>query len=353
MYSRIVYKIVCFSKHPSRYHQGLTFEDVPTFKPTLSPGTSAPIRWSNHLNGSCPVPALDDYMEENDDIAFIILRYCNCSEKFQPVSSVHAHRSWYETILLKSPTLRSTFYTIAGCYVSRPSQSPKNEAYSEWMPQQLDNSKLLEKSEIYAPHLFFYHHRQRLHSYAAQNGDIAPQIISLLEYISQTYGEDYDEADKLFRQCLVTRRHLIKMFMPNEIVVSTDPRTGELASYVVRQWPTIYSPDTLSLECWFWTMDGAGLARKQVFLAVPLPAEGNEIQIRSLPVIPLRFLDPELKLRLKLRGQKLWSLRFQSYVTYKGWNVSKDQFYVSQELIPWPASTELIDRSIARFEIHG
>ena len=320
--------------------------------PTLPPGTSAPVRSHNHLKGSCPIPDLDDYMEENDDVAFIILRYCYCSEKFQAVSSVLDHRSWYETIHLKSPTLRSALFTIAGCYVSIPSQDSRNGAHSKPTPEHLDNSKSVKGSEIYAPHLFFYHHRQRLQSHAAQNADIAPQIISLLEYISQTYGEDYDKADKLFSQCLVTRRHLSKMFMPNEIVVSTDRHTGELASYVIRLWPTTSSHDTMELDCWFWTMDGAGLARKRTFLTVSLVAEGKEIGIRSLSVVPLRFLDPELRLRLNLRGQKLWSLRSQSYVTYKGWNVSKDQFYVSQTLIPSPVSKKLIDRSIARFEVH-
>ena len=78
-------------------------------------------------------------------------------------------------------------------------------------------------------------------------------------------------------------------------------------------------------------MDGIGLARKQHSLSIPRLADGEEIEISTLPVIPLHFVDLELRLRLERRGQKHWNLRSQTYVTYQGWNVSKDQFYVSRE----------------------
>ncbi|MCJ1394413.1 hypothetical protein MMC18_007291 [Xylographa bjoerkii] len=217
------------------------------------------------------------------------------------------------------------------CYTSKP---PIASKYGGNTPVMNDNSDT-EEREIHAPHLFFFHHRQRLRQYAADNGNISPQVTALLDYILRLYGGDYDEADMLFARDLVTRHSLSLLFMPNEIVASTDQNTGEPAAYVVRKWPTFNADGTLVLDCWFWIMDGVGLARKQCSMSVPRLAEGTEFSIGTLPVIPFRFLDQESRLRLKHRGQKHWALSLQTYVTYQGWNVSKDQFY--------PDSTFMID----------
>ena len=189
---------------------------------------------------------------------------------------------------------------------------------------------LVEGQILQDPYLYIYHHRLLLQEYVDENPEASVHVNSLLAYMSQKYGDSYHAADTLFRERVVTREHELTLYVPNDIVVTFDRDIGELVAYAVQKWAAVEDVGNFKLDCWHWQMDGVGLARKQQNFVLPRIPEDTQCKIEALTVVPLRFINSDVIMKLVLRGQKHWGLRNQSYISYKGWNKSKDQFYVNE-----------------------
>lgn len=289
-----------------------------------------------HIEEHRPILDLEKYMEENSDIAFIILRRCQChgTAKIQ-----------YDELYITSSTLRSAIHAIAQCYISRLPKKRHlivNDFDTPKSPFPLDAEQILQD-----PYLFLYHHRIPLQGYMAANPEASAHVNALLAYASRTYGQSYREADSLFQRGVITREHELTIYVPNDIVVNFDKDLAQPVAYVVRKWAALAEDGNLNLDCWYWQMDGVGVARRQQKWVLPRVPHNTEMEIGSLGLVPLRFINSDIHLRLTLRGQKHWSLRKQSYVSYKGWNMSKDQFYVSHSKLCIGAY--LTTMNVARF----
>lgn len=228
---------------------------------------------------------------------------------------------------MKSPALRTALSAVAGCYFNIEDNDSKYEYTIPTSETEQSTSAFADKV-LYAPHLFLYHHRSHLKRYAVEHASAVPHVDALLGYANYTYGYDYEEAEKLFSRGLVTRRHLAKLYMPNDLVFSRVH--GQPAVQAILRWAKSTSNGSFEIKCWSWQADGGGFARKSLSLKLSPGTNEEEVEIKALPVVPLAYVAPELRVRLERRGRKHWSLRSQIYVSYRGWNVSSDQFYVSQ-----------------------
>lgn len=274
------------------------------------------------MEGTRPIYDLDSLLNNEDDVAFIIVRETYCSKGALSLSHTPLSEVWYENIWLKSMPLRSALTSTACCYINNPSRS-------QYETTTTNKTSLVATREIDSPYLFLYHHRDRLGEYTANHPDALSHIRALLNYANDVYGADYREADELLSKGLVTNRHLIKLFVPNELVFTyTD---GEPTAYVVRQWPTKNKDGSLRLECWSWKSNGSKFVRHTTFLRVATTIfDEEQIEIQRLHVSPLIYQSPETRSNLELRGEKHWSLGSQKYVSYTGWNTSHDQYYASR-----------------------
>ena len=281
-----------------------------------------------HMEGTRPIYDLDSCLSAEDDVAFIIVRETYCSEGALSLSQAPLSGVWHENILLKSPHLRSPLTSTACCYISNAWEAQWDRNSQRGGTGVTKDDLLVNTREVDSPHLFLYHHRARLRKYAASHPDALSHVSALLEYASRVYGGDYQEADELFSKGLVTRRHLVKLFAPNELVFTyTD---GQPTAYVLRKWPEIMRDGHLQLNCWSWKPNGSTFLRNKRNLSVFAPQfDDEELEIRRLSVLPLACETPEVRTHLELRGRKHWSLRLQSYVSYNGWNISHDQYYAS------------------------
>ena len=224
-----------------------------------------------------------------------------------------------------SSTLRSALYAVSRCYISKLPKDKHSRATARAIPFPLAEEQILQDA-----YLYMYHHRIPLQRYVADNPEASVHVNSLLAYTSRMYGNTYREADMLFQGRLVTREQELILYRPNDIVVTFDTNLGEPVAYAVRKWAALEDAGNFRLECWHWQMDGVGLVRKQRQWVVPRIPEDTICEIGRLKMVPLQYINPDLSMKLALRGQKHWSLRNQSYISYKGWNKSKDQFYVNQ-----------------------
>ncbi len=228
-----------------------------------------------------------------------------------------------ESIALSSETLQMAVTEVSRCAPNdsayENAKNPSELGYHSYSLSKNDN-----EIETY-PHRFFYHHRSQLANYAESAGGLVrDHINALLSYIQASQGQVHDEADGLIAQGKIQRSHLEMLFCPNDIVLAKT--AGSLAAYVLRAWPQ--GGSTISLDCWAWGFDGNWLHRKSETLTVLRPPH-EQISIRDLEVFPLRFATPEELEQLRTRGQKFWNLRYQSFVTYNGWDAKAEQFYVS------------------------
>ena len=307
---RILYKVECNSSYKHSYHRARLFEDEPSHS---CEDTS--VR-EIHIRGRDPIYDLGKYMEENSDLAFIVLRRCPCPGRAAILG---------EEIYVTSSTLRSALYAVARCYISKSPKDTYSGAMAPAIPPPLAEEQILQD-----PYLYIYHHRLPLQRYVDDNPEASVHVNPLLAYTSRMYGDSYREADKLFSERLMTREHELTLYVPNDIVVTFDRDGGEPVAYAVRKWAAPADGGNFKLDCWHWQMDGVGLARKQRQWVIPRIPEDTLCEIERLTVVPLQFINPDVSKKLALRGQKHWSLRHQSYISYKGWNKSKDQFYVNQ-----------------------
>ncbi|KAK0517014.1 hypothetical protein JMJ35_000169 [Cladonia borealis] len=283
---RVLYKVDCNSSHRHRYHRANLFEDAPSASFSSHGGEKTQKKRQTtepageiHVGGQAPIYDLEEYMEENSDLAFIVLRRCQCPGRTQIRG---------EEIYVTSSTLRSALYAVARCYISRLPKDKYSSAITPAIPPPLVEEQILQN-----PYLYIYHHRLLLQEYIDKNPEASIHVNSLLAYMSQKYGDSYRAADTLFREQVVTREHELTLYVPNDIVVTFDRDIGEFC-------------------------------RKFVLPRIP---EDTQCKIEALTVVPLRFINSDVFMKLVLRGQKHWSLRNQSYISYKGWNKSKDQFY--------------------------
>ena len=258
---RIIYRINCSDTNALRHHTALAFEDAPVpgllRDTSLSRHNEDDIRLAleyGHLEGTRPIHDLDSCLTAEDDVAFIIVRESYCSEGALHLSQVPLSRVWHENLWLKSSPLRSALTAIACCYISNVEEKV---LYWDGVTK---NGSLVATRQICSPHLFLYHHRARLREYVANHPDAQSHIGALLEYASEVYGNDYREADELLSKALVTRRHLVKLFAPNELIFTYTE--GQPTAYVVLTWPSITNDGHLELDCWSWKSDGAMFIRK-------------------------------------------------------------------------------------------
>ena len=316
-----IYKISCSDSH-SGSHPVSVFRDVPI---TEKHKSSRP-----HFNGKIPIYDLNSFMENgNDGIAFVIIRLLECSGHSVLMAQDSSLVQWTESIYIKSDILKSALQRVATCYYQTPigeSTGPAGPTPgSVWNFDPAPQS-LFEQNRITPSDLFLYHHRHLLRSLGLEHSEFQQHVECLVGYTEAQHGAGFTYAENLFAHGLVDQVHIRFLFKPNDILLAGT--YGQPAAFILQEWPKVGNDNWITLLCWSFQTDGSGFARKQTTLSIgPL---GPKMQdIRSLVAYPLRFATPEVRGSILARGHKHWQLRTPTQITYKGWNVRKDQYYVS------------------------
>ncbi|KAL8953356.1 MAG: hypothetical protein Q9222_000783 [Ikaeria aurantiellina] len=157
--------------------------------------------------------------------------------------------------------------------------------------------------------------------------EAAKHIEVLLAYSDHKYGQDFAAATELFRTGLVSQKHLEKLFLPNTpiLVKRAGPEDADRV-YIMYTWPEFAANGGMVLNGWCWQHNGRVFVRRtDTWILNPISTA--TVAIQSLQIYPLSFAPEHLKKNLGARGQKYWSYRELSHVSYTGWNVSHDEFY--------------------------
>lgn len=262
--------------------------------------------------------------DKEDEIPFIILRTIECSEASVLMARNNCSHAWAEDVYMKSQKLKTSLQQIATCYF-QPTKDTMDERFG-FNTKNLVYLETLSQNLIAPADSFLYHHRQALANYATENIHSQRHTRALIDYIKLRFESKFAETDNLFAKGLVTQESIKYLFKPNELVISGT--YGQPAAFVLQEWPKLNSDGWVTLKCWSFHTDGKGFARRASTLSVA-PIGPSSRHIEDLIAYPLRFAKPVLLESIRSRGQRHWQYRTAAQVTYKGWNVRKDQYFVS------------------------
>ena len=317
----LLYKVSC-SNHDSKKHPIPAFRDMPVPDKELDARPSSQnSRVSGHLNGRIPVLDIKALMEnDTDGAAFIIIRTVECSQASVLMAQAGGLLRWTEDLFMKSQVSKDALRQIATCYFQ-----PVENKQPGFVKTSSSTKAPLLQNQIAPADLFLFHHRKALENYIADHADSKQHIDTVLGYTKYRFGSEFAGADSLFANSLVTRAYILHLFKPNELVICGT--YGRPAAFVLQQWPEMDPDGWVTLRCWSFQTDGHGFARKSSTISIP-PVGSKPVNIQDLVAYPLRFAAPELQEKIRSRGEKHWQLRTATQITYKGWNVQEDQYFV-------------------------
>jgi len=275
------------------------------------------------LKGLQPLSSPEWLLEDHPAISFIIRNVYNC-EDYQEKILDQFERLWMP--------LGMSEHTIAQV---RPyfSVLMRDAAPAEREQQVLVPSKGLTKAiatlkascptslhnwdkehNLTYPYLQLWHCKDILQDAASNLPDPGQRLHlqALLNYLKEAVAAEWKEAEELFSQGLVNKKHWAKLYRPNDLIVTMD--NDEPLAFVVKDCPNV-NDEFLDLECWSWGFDGSFYL--QPFpVVVKWPSGPDTIKISELSFFPLRFDETGLEERLRHRGNIFWSCRTRRYVCY-------------------------------------
>ncbi|KAL4938527.1 hypothetical protein BDV06DRAFT_215021 [Aspergillus oleicola] len=137
------------------------------------------------------------------------------------------------------------------------------------------------------------------------------RMANLLQYVAMIFESDYRHADALFASGNVSKAHLAKLFLPNQMVVAR--HDGYIRAYLVFEWPC-WNGDSLFLPSTCWEFDGQ-FWKHSVNLILPWKIGQRQILVTDLCIHPLQAAQ-DIEARLLKRGAMFWKCRDRRMVSY-------------------------------------
>ncbi|KAI1500278.1 P-loop containing nucleoside triphosphate hydrolase protein [Biscogniauxia marginata] len=277
------------------------------------------------LRGMSPFPHQDEYLEDHPEIEFTVIKYYACERYHAEVE--------HDFERLRMPNLEHHEAVMVRPYFSvlrndgPPAETTGEdlEILSKELIRALDGLKGQNterpKNEAFgrsfsAPYISFYHLRELvpIRSADTPNSLTLEVTRALFEYLDKYFGADYEEADNLFAQGLVSMKQFPKLFRTGEVVVTRED--GQIVAFLTERCSYSDSSGKVGLQCHRLLFDGL-FKRKEIDLSVDWPTYSDSVvQIDALSVYPLRFSAPGTKARLMSRGKVFWSCRNRRFVSY-------------------------------------
>lgn len=274
-----------------------------------------------NLRSTLPVSNLPLYLQQHQDIAFIVFRDFSRREVN---AKIRENRSNFD-IDSDMPSVKHTSEAI--CSVS----NDLSKAIMGILGSRAEFTSLLEDfkrtSQVPAPYLFIYHSRSFIDDLTVNMSDQTKrQLAILLKYVNTEFNTEYEAADSLLSRGCISVPYMKYLFKPNDILV--EGKDDRIRAYVSSSWPEVphrrESSDTndkgqswiWDIETLSWEFDG-DFRRKQTRIRLCMAADDNlEEDIVKLNVRPLKHEDDVIVRRLQRRGQTFWDCRFRHLVSY-------------------------------------
>lgn len=277
------------------------------------------------LHGLDPVEIedLEEYLEDHPEVAFIVCRRYSCEAYHKAVSDRFVALNVPYLDQETQNQLRLCFYILQD---TGPLAVPETESMSAVSQPLIDAMLDLEKhspktfegwnsdQNRNAPYVHFYHARDAIESVGRNilSNHSQKYTKALLNYLQISFQHDYEEADRLFEKGLVTRKHLLKVFRTNNILVSL--QNGQPRGFLVKSCGV--TDDGVQARCSTLSFDGRFRRVDETINVVWPGRAGDTLRICELNAYPLQYEQSGLKTELLARGTTFWSCRGRKFVSY-------------------------------------
>ncbi|KAM6540249.1 hypothetical protein FALCPG4_001974 [Fusarium falciforme] len=267
-----------------------------------------------------PVPDPVGYSQHHS-MSFIILKYYNHSQQESVIkAAMEANealgrpRAYAQEVVLISKEMVKAM-----------------KAFFAQTPSFTDVPKLSEKGVMDPPYTWWYH-RRKSHNIQGLPKRQAQLVLALVNWIEADYSPLFDVIeDQLHRGC-VSHLSIPFHFRPGEVLVSSEdgvPRgyvvlahpqpdrdyeNGQQDEQIASQKPVLWLAQCLSLNY----SGEFYLVREKVKIAIETEDPDDEVDIRTLSVMPLKYAPDDVQGKLKQRAKMWWKLRGKQLVSYEG-----------------------------------
>ena len=277
------------------------------------------------LQGEQAIHDLEDLREDADVVTYLTYQ---CVSYFKVIKDYFVNFAPPQLDRRVFRANRPHFFCLGADGPFARAQSVRIEIRSSQLANGLSNMEALLpdissswKSErnMASPFPWLFHHRQKLKELSAFDhypglDSVSVSLIqSLIQCIENISLEDYREAEQLFSNGVVTRKHFNKLFCGGDVVIAR--QDGVVRGYVVEAINDHWTHQRTDLHCWSWFFDGT-FKKSPSVLEVPWPQSDEQARITEMIAYPLRFDDSEARDMLLNRGTKFWSCRRRKYVQY-------------------------------------
>ena len=320
--------------------------------PTWTRNTSqGKVRYT--LKGDALSMKADEYLKRSRALAFAVFR-TYASESLDDLSKEQDQEAdmWpvpepeAETILFVSDYMKEALYTYLDKQPSFKELSPRFDA----------------KKEIPAPYLFWYCCR---FSHESVLEELSPRHRCLMElfahWMTSNYEKEYTHVDDQLSRGVISSAYMKYLVKPGDVLVSS--KKEHFQAYMAKSWAEekpitkhdskgeqdIEIRSRWQVNVWSYDFDGS-FYRKATALTIEINIEDptEEVALRDLSVVPMRYADQETQVRLETRGQTYWECRKKKFVSCRSSNDIESMVSVSRP--PSIRNLHFIDRSFQNNE---
>jgi DNA polymerase III delta prime subunit len=270
-------------------------------------------RNSAALKSSLPLSSVRTFLDRNPDVSFLVYRDYHLEsmscESFDELESQVHHTG--ECIFTSAKDLTTG---VSEFLESKPALGTDN----------IFNGNQV----LVAPYLVVYHTRHVLENTLNKVNDKQRRQLTLLfDYILSEYADVYKTVDSLLERGKINARYIKYLFKPGDILVEgrEDDTRGVLATSWLDSAPGSQQPKKSmhgkSMVRWqvfasSWRFNGVFSHLKEPLHLDILDSDDSEIDISSLRLRPLAFVQEIWVERLRRRGEMFWKCRDRHFVSH-------------------------------------
>lgn len=314
-----IYRVHCEGLGEHENHENVSyFED----QPRLFTGDSK----ASALRGRERIADLSDFVESRSEIGLILYRDYSCESYHKLIEPYFRALEKPDVV---SRSMRPYFYRLDEDGIAGHSDEEAMFVVSEEIKSALIKltsldydtiSDLEDATEMRELVTEMYQHRgiREGSQFAERLGEHLEFAIGLVNFMEETFSDEYKEADALFDAGMVNEFHLPKLLGPDTVLVTKEQ--GHHHAYTLENFH-VHDKRVL---CWAWKFNGRFWKYRST-IYVKWPSTLHEIPITELSIYPLRYATPDIQSLLKNRGCQFWSIRNGKYVSYAPDGTMRDQ----------------------------
>ncbi|KAI1412297.1 hypothetical protein F5Y13DRAFT_163269 [Hypoxylon sp. FL1857] len=281
------------------------------------------------LRGRFPISDPWKYADDKGNIAFIIYKCYNANHQLPAVRKAIANT---EPLPEPEPSRQDVLL------VSDEMTKAVRAFFAEYPTFYTEFPEVDEMERMYSPYIWWYHCRKVNKTNRLKPRD-AELVSTLTNWIEANYAPHYDKIDDQFRRCRVSNTSIEYLIRPGDVLVSKSD--GTFSGYLTTTRPrnnrkteetsTPANEKHKVIYQWSWDIKSRSLAYAGDFhwvvdearISFDAETEDEEVDIRSLNVVPLRYASDDVRRRLKLRGKTFWKCRDKQLVSYEGHSLNR------------------------------